>query len=72
MLSLVTVPEYPGVLHLETIWGNNKNLSQSCTQVINNYQKQILSSNKDVFDYFSPKNLPFYLYLPPYIKRIIT
>ncbi len=72
VLSLVTVPEYPGVLHLETIWGNNKNLSQSCTQVINNYQKQILSSNKDVFDYFSPKNLPFYLYLPPYIKRIIT
>ena len=72
VLSLVTIPEYPGILHIETIWGNNINLSQTCKQVINEYQKQIIKGESNPFDFFSPDNLPFYLYIPPYIKNKIT
>lgn len=72
IMSLVTVPEYPGILHLETLWGKNGNLSQNCKKVINTYQNRILSGGeKNPFDFFSPNNLGFYLYLPPYIKSKI-
>lgn len=72
VLSLVTIPEYPGILHIETIWGNNKNLSQQSKQTFNEYHCQILKGEKNPFEYFSPENLSFYLYMPPYIKKIIT
>lgn len=72
VLSLVTIPEYPGILHIETIWGNNINLSQTCKHVINEYQKAIIKGESNPFDFFSPDNLPFYLYIPPYIKNKIT
>lgn len=71
-LSLVTIPEYPGILHIETIWGNNQNLSQTCRNVINEYHKEIIKGEKNPFEFFSPANLPFYLYLPPYIKNKLT
>ena len=68
-LSLVTVPEYPGILHLETIWGNSPYIAQNCRMPVNLYQCEILAGKKDSpFYFFSPDNLPFYLYLPPYIK----
>ena len=70
-LSLVTVPEYPGILHIETIWGNNPNLSQTRHKVIDEYQKIIIKGEKNPFKFFSPANLPFYLYIPPYIKNKI-
>ena len=72
VLSLVTIPEYPGILHVETIWGNNPNLSQISLNVINQYQKKIIKGEKSPFEFFSPVNLPFYLYIPPYIKNKIT
>lgn len=71
-LALVTVPEYPGILHIETIWGNSPYLSQKCKHVINEYQNQITKGENNPFQFFSPNNLPFYLYIPPYIKKIIT
>ena len=72
VLSLVTIPEYPGILHIETIWGNNTNLSQTCPLVINEYQKAIIGGEKNPFEFYSPHNLPFYLYIPPYIRNKIT
>lgn len=65
--SLVTVPEYPGVLHLQTMWGNNKNLNQNQKNVFNEYQ-QILF-DKEFFSYYNPYYLSYYLYLPPYITK---
>lgn len=70
--SLVAVPEYPGILHLETMWGNNKNLYQKQTQVFNEYQKEIISRNVEPFNYYNPQYLPYYLYLPPYITKQFT
>lgn len=72
VLSMVAVPEYPGILHIETIWGNNENLSQFCQKPINEYQRRIIEGEKNPFEFFSPENLAFYLYVPPYIKKLIT
>lgn len=68
--SLVTVPEYPGILHIETIWGNSSCISQMCRKSVNLFQQEcLLNNSNNVFKYYSPDNLPFYLYLPPYIKE---
>ena len=65
--SLVTVPEYPGVLHLQTMWGNNKNLNQNQKNTFNDYQQILL--DKEFFNYYNPHYLSYYLYLPPYITK---
>lgn len=72
VLSLINIPEYPGVLHIETIWGNSPYLSQNCACVINEFQKKLIKEENFPFNYFFPSNLSFYLYLPPYIREIIT
>jgi spermidine synthase len=70
-LSLVAVPEYPGILHIETIWGKNSNISQYCKATNNLFQKECIAKENTPFYFFSPENIPFYLYLPPYIKNFI-
>ena len=72
-LSLVTVPEYPGILHMETIWGNSSFIFQNAREPINDYQKEIILGRKEPpFAYYLPNNLRFYLYLPPYIKKMFN
>lgn len=68
VFSLVTVPEYPGILHLLTIWGKAKELNQNMCHSINIEQKQQFSLQCKLFNSDFCK---FYLYLPPYIKEII-
>ena len=68
VLSMVSVPEYPGILHLETIWGNSSFLSQSAQKVVNRIQ----NSSPSFFTYYNPKYLEYYLYLPPYIQNKFT
>lgn len=70
-LSLVTVPEYPGILHIQTIWGKNKNIAQTCKSTLNSFQKMCLKINNLPFEFYSPQNLPYYLYLPPYIRTML-
>jgi len=65
--SLVTVPEYPGILHIETLWGKNQNLTQDARIIFN-----VEQSNKDMFQYYNPHMIPYYLYIPRYIKRLFT
>ena len=71
-LSLVTVPEYPGILHLETIWGKSACLSQRRDFTVNDFQNEVLTTNNSPFQIYNPGNLPFYLYLPPYIKEMFN
>lgn len=70
-LSLVTVPEYPGILHVETIWGKNPHISQTCKTTHNLFQQDCIKNNYSVFNFFSPENIAFYLYLPPYLKTFL-
>ena len=68
-LSLVVIPEYPGILHIETIWGKSNLITQNAHDPVNSIQQEIVNhSRRSPFQYYSPANLPFYLYLPPYIK----
>ncbi|MDR2924201.1 MAG: hypothetical protein LBU85_12785 [Treponema sp.] len=67
-LSLIVIPEYPGILHILTIWGKNPNISQSQTKTINLFQLD--KSQKYNFKVFVPDHIPYYLYLPPYIKEM--
>jgi spermidine synthase len=67
-LSLTIIPEYPGILHILTIWGKNPSISQSQTKTINLFQSD--KSNKNKFKVFVPDHIPYYLYLPPYIKEM--
>jgi spermidine synthase len=68
-LSLLVIPEYPGILHILTIWGKNRNIHQSQKYTLNKYQKN--PKNLSNFKMFVPDHLPYYLYLPPYIKKIV-
>lgn len=68
-LALVTVPEYPGILHIETIWSKSHLVSQLITKPVNSFQRDICDGKiSSPFQFFSPKHLGFYLYLPPYIR----
>lgn len=70
--SLITIPEYPGILHLLTMWGCNKYLKQDQKKTINEEQlnwRENKSGNP--CEVFNPDFLPFYLYLPPYVKKLI-
>ena len=72
--SLVAIPEYPGILHLETIWGKSPYLSQTAKNPVNLFQLKVINASPIDFhlEYYNPAFLPFYLYLPPYIKDKFT
>lgn len=67
-LSLPVVPEYPGILHILTIWGENSNISQNQTKTFNLFQLD--KTNMHNFKVFVPGHIPYYFYLPPYIKEM--
>jgi spermidine synthase len=71
-LGLLTVPEYPGALHLLTLWGRNSYLAQPEARVRNGEQRKFLSANGCMeFEYYDPKFLEFFLYLPPYVREAV-
>lgn len=65
--SLVYVPEYPGVLHLQTIW--SKGVHTLDTKRLNVDQLNI--SNVGGYEYYNPYYLNYYLYLPKIVRDII-
>lgn len=70
VLSLVTVPEYPGVLHLLTLWGNSIYLRQHLKKTVNDIHLRDKEFPKKC-NLFNPRYCNFYLYLPNYIKEIL-
>ena len=68
ILSLITVPEYPGVLHLLTIWGKSPFLNQNIKSSINNNHSALFN---DKCALFNSNFCSFYMYLPPYIKKLL-
>lgn len=66
-LSLMCIPEYPGVLHLHTIWSKDKlklNFNNSNTE-----QFKLFEEGK--FEMFNPNYLSYYFYIPKFLKDII-
>ncbi len=68
--SLLLIPEYPGIFHLLTIWGNNKNICQNFVVVNDEQLKWTADTNPCV--YYNPSFINYYSYLPKYLKDIIT
>lgn len=70
--SLMTVPEYPGIMHLLSIWGHTKKINQQAKKTINQNQIDWINGEDiNPLKLFEPKHLTYYLYLPPYLKFII-
>lgn len=71
IFSLVTVPEYPGILHLLSIWGKNEALVQNNSSVINEEQLTWINNNmQNPCSYYNPRFTAYYLYLPPYLRKL--
>lgn len=68
-ISLLAVPEYPGTLHILTMWGKNSALSQKQARTLNISQFTMLEHGD--FLLFNPKFMSFYLYSPPYLSKYI-
>jgi len=66
-LSMMCIPEYPGILHLHTIWSQDKhNLN------FHNFNKeQIKLFEKGKFEMFNPNYLSYYFFIPKFLKDII-
>ena len=65
--SLMYVPEYPGVLHLHTIWSKDK-IKLDLSHI--NPEQLKMFKNKE-FEIFNPHYLSYYFYLPKLIRDII-
>lgn len=72
ILSLITVPEYPGVLHLLTMWGKSPYLSQNMAKSKNLWHLEILKRKYPFGQLFDPRYCKYYLYLPNYVKETIS
>jgi hypothetical protein len=73
-LSLVFLPEYHGILHVLSIWGGR---ASSVTQtLVRPKNKEQLCWVRDPATspcvYYDPRFLHYYLYLPPYLKTVLT
>lgn len=70
--SLIAVPEYPGILHLQTIWGKSPTLGKNINVPRNKIQQDFLNGLENAIAYqvYSPKFLPFYFHIPPYLKEL--
>jgi spermidine synthase len=71
--GLVAVPEYPGVLHLLTIWSAT---SRVVTQKVRSSRnvEHIRWQRKPANNpcaYFDPRFISYYFYLPPYLRRLL-
>jgi len=72
VLSLVVVPEYPGILHLLTIWGNSKYLNQNLSASVNEFHIECVKEKIEFAKLFNPVYINHYLYIPPYIRDIFN
>lgn len=65
--SLMCIPEYPGILHLHTIWSKNRIEFNHVNS--NSTQLEMFKNNK--FEMFNPNYLNYYFYIPKFVRDII-
>lgn len=66
-LSLMCIPEYPGILHLHTIWSQNKHK----LNLHNLNEEQIKLYKDSKFEIYNPNYLSYYFFIPKFLKDII-
>lgn len=71
--ALISVPTFPGCLHLLTIWGKNKNLSRNLILPLNKEQKRwIETKTTSLNQYYDPRYLNYFFYLPHYLRNSLS
>lgn len=70
-LSLVSIPEYPGVFHTLYIWGKNIPFSHGNPVTKNLIQQTWIDNQTNPCLLFNPSFLAYYLYFPPYLRKLI-
>jgi spermidine synthase len=70
-VSLIGIPEYPGVLHIHALWGKNRHLVRSTTHPANLIQKQHLRTPCLNLRFYDPSHRAFFLYAPPYLRAVL-
>jgi spermidine synthase len=69
--ALICVPEYPGAMHIHVLWGRNTNLNKPNEQITNLLQRRHIKSNAMDFQYYDPSHRSHFLYLPPYVSKVL-
>lgn len=71
--SLVTVPEYPGILHLQVIWGKSDKIRSDISIPVNDIQRDVIMRRKPFnTEFYMPTCLPYYLHIPNYVKKLFN
>lgn len=69
-MSLIFVPEYPGILHLLTLWSNSSRLSQKARSPANREQLSWISApDSNPCAYYDPRYFAYHLHLPRYVRE---
>lgn len=70
VVSLVIAAEYPGVLHLLTLWGEDSVLNQTLREPINREQRAWAAApQSNPCNYYDARFLSYYLYLPRCVRE---
>jgi spermidine synthase len=70
VLSLVFAAEYPGVLHLLTLWGEGKLLKQTRKKTLNREQQAWAAApHSNPCGYYDARFLGYYLHLPRCVRE---
>lgn len=73
VFSLIVIPEYPGIMHLLSLWGKTNTLRQNSDKIINTVQKKWISNpEKNPCTFYDARFIKYYLYLPPYLRKWVT
>ncbi len=72
VFSLITIPEYPGILHLLSMWSHSSTVLQDARTITNDGQNVWLRNNVCPCEVYHPSFINYYLYLPPYLKKWIN
>jgi spermidine synthase len=67
--SLIFVPEYPGILHVLTIWGGD-HIDQQLRTPHNQVQRAWCAGAPSGLEFYNPNFMAFHLYVPPLLQRV--
>lgn len=68
VISLVTVPEYPGIFHILSMWGNSVYLNQNMETSKN---KEHVDSFNLKCELFNSNYCKYYLHIPKYLESVL-
>jgi spermidine synthase len=70
--GLIVIPEYPGVLHIHTIWGRNSHVAKPGGTIQNLLQQAHVRGDRSLnFAFYDPAFRRHFLHVPPYLATVV-